>query len=65
MRRNTALTFTVLYTAGCILACVGLAFYIGPPVEGPNHKTRQDQMDQLDRIESKVDQLIELGEEWQ
>ncbi len=65
MSRNTALTATVLYTAGCILVCVGLAFYIAIPLEDPNHKTRQDHMDQLDRIESKVDQLIELGDKWQ
>lgn len=38
---------------------------IGNMLEPPGHKTRRDHMDQLDRIEEKIDQLIEIGEKWE
>lgn len=36
-----------------------------PVLEPPGHKTRRDHMDQLDRIEKKIDELLEIGHKWE
>lgn len=62
MRRKTALTVSAVYVVAALF-CILLLFIMVLPLE--DTKTRQDHMDQLNRIESKVDQLIEIGDKWQ